>query len=108
VLGIEGGLSVTPYTPGKWIADEYMRVLAMNGAIICDTDPFDALPEESAANLALIAAAPDLLEALTLIAADLNLFLRENDAEQLAEHMSEGLIATRAAIAKATDEKGAA
>jgi hypothetical protein len=50
------------HTAGPWHADEHMRIVGANGDVICDVDPFDAL-DAAQANLRLIAAAPELLEA---------------------------------------------
>jgi hypothetical protein len=54
------------HTPGPWHADEHMVVRAANGDLICDVDPFDEAAESNA-NLALIAAAPELLVALKAV-----------------------------------------
>jgi hypothetical protein len=61
---------VSSHTPAPWHADEHMVVRAANGDLICDVDPFDTFEDKARANLALIAAAPELLHALKLLAAD--------------------------------------
>jgi hypothetical protein len=55
------------HTAGPWHADEHMVVRAANGNIICDVDPFDTFEDKARANLALIAAAPELLQWLLVV-----------------------------------------
>lgn len=54
---------MSAHTPGPWVVDG-VRVIAMNGSlVIADTRGFELYSRgEAAANLATIAAAPDLLE----------------------------------------------
>ena len=89
-----------PHTPGPW------RLLSpLNGHMICDRDQLVVAVctngnEESNANL--IAAAPELLEALSLLAQR----LESLEPVHLNWHLATGEIAreARAAIAKATGE----
>jgi hypothetical protein len=76
------------HSPAPWHADEHMRVVGANGDVICDVDPFDEHPDAKA-NLALIAAAPELLHALKAV-------MHGNDNDD-----SVPAVQARAAIAKA-------
>jgi len=55
------------HTPGPWTISaggHYVRYQGIHGPNICDTDVFGGPPDEERSNALLIAAAPDLLEAL--------------------------------------------
>jgi hypothetical protein len=83
-----------PHTPAPWHADEHMRIVGANGDVICDVDPFDVL-DAAQANLALIAAAPALLEACQMVLEYEN---QRGDPSATAQIIRETL---NAAIAKA-------
>ena len=79
------------HTPGPWTVEAYDLVLA-NGLRVADCKVSGASLDETAANARLIAAAPDLLEALERLA----------DSDFVRDAIGEGnLEAAYAAIAKA-------
>lgn len=84
-------LAIVATNPHQWIAD-----------VVIDHDNGDKSAAEQAANARLIAAAPELLEALKAITDcwGLGYDLDDKFCEQVADFMAEG----RAAIAKATHE----
>ena len=98
-------MSITKHTPGPWASDDSGRVYAIGGGYVPLRTPFreDAFtegpnrsdhPEETLlANARLIAAAPELLEALKAILDPIT-----NTDEALYTHSRE---MARAAIAKA-------
>lgn len=102
---------MSKHTPGPWTADRRFVVAAdpvepsyaIYIAEVCTEDAADriASPAQQNANALLIAAAPDLKHALTLM-------LREHDALCLATASTEdrwpAAAVARAAIAKATGE----
>jgi hypothetical protein len=85
------------HTPGPWIIDGYGTIKAPNHETVLVEGV--ALPSvstvESIANTHLVAAAPDLLEALKALVANLS------DGDFISETRID---AARAAIAKATGE----
>lgn len=91
------------HTPGPWSLAEskvfmYQTLIMANGNSAPIATLYGSLTDcENGRNARLIAAAPDLLEALHAIVSSLS----DNDEEGLIEH-SEQIIAARAAIAKAT------
>jgi len=87
------------HTIGPWHADEHMRIVGANGDVICDVDPFDVL-DAAQANLALIAAAPELLAALETVERKLVWWL-ERHPESADSYVSDSLKTTHTAIAKA-------
>lgn len=95
------GNEMSKHTPGPWVATDkivHLPDFAESGRIaIVINDP--EFPERSLANARLIAAAPDLLSALTMVLAASH--GRGQDGKQAMEI---ALDAARAAIAKATGE----
>jgi hypothetical protein len=90
------GFEVSAHTPGPWVAelDEsplFVKPSSMSYPVICDMVPRDAdcFTQEDEANARLIAAAPDLLEALRPIA-------------ERGEISGSIIAAAKAAFAKAT------
>lgn len=107
VAWLERGLAVSAHTPGKWAIDRRRRARGYAVAIfsgdraICDVPDQNGDPgndPESDANARLIAAAPDLLEALERAERALA-NTREHNPHDLGP--SDTLIAVRAAIARA-------
>lgn len=97
------------HTAGPWYADEgtdgAFDICVDNNArgrfmVICSRGPHSNFPEETRANGRLIAAAPDLLEALKLVMHEV--VESGNDTQQFG--WGKANAAARAAIAKATGE----
>jgi hypothetical protein len=85
----------TKHTPGPWVRPAVQTIRAANGRLIARVDAGGTITgTEVVANARLIAASPDLLEALTLFEAfyPIGINLELDDAVRKA----------RAAIAKAT------
>lgn len=63
-------MSKAKHTPGPWVFDDHCRVYSQLGkVVVANTGPIARSPhslDECRANTALIAAAPDLLEALNV------------------------------------------
>ena len=101
-------MSETKFTPGPWIVME-RAVVAVRRFVIAEvfSDPLkkDSLAiEESKANLNLIAAAPDLFEALENLEPYLDAIVCY--ASTITEHPPNGFILkARAALAKARGEE---
>ena len=92
---------MSKHTPGPWRYKPH-RVDCNYMLITCSDDPQEGDNLRGycgEANARLIAAAPELLEALQVIVKSLS----DQDDEGLIEH-AEPMIAARAAIAKATGE----
>lgn len=100
---------MSAHTPGPWVVDPYTgiakEIRINDGEILLDYDDVDHAAQE--ANARLIAAAPDLLEALEKIleceegrAAD----LRHRKAWLPLKFSDERMTEARAAMAKATGE----
>jgi hypothetical protein len=89
------------HTPGPWRVTT-AKVMAENGRAICliENRKLHEGFQESSANASIIAAAPDLLAVLQEIVETID-FKRGTPETEDAERL---LIATRAAIAKATGE----
>lgn len=105
-------MSETKHTPGPWSVtgkqfSGSVRVSAgsgsdLNGLVaICDAGDYARSKVEGAANARLIAAAPELLEALVWMVANDD----TNEADEGNAYWVDGLHRARAAIAKATGEK---
>lgn len=94
------------HTPGPWIADNSRMLTSINAgnkkhiAMVnyfqCGKPEFDVCGEEHEANARLIAAAPELLEAVNELMAD---------AEDTGEFSYSAMSKARAAIAKAKGEQ---
>ena len=86
---------MTTYTQGKWIYRGNSCVGTANQLVACVYPMEDERPQENAANARLIAAAPDLLEALKLMVEIVELVVPFEGASMRR---------ARAAITKATGE----
>lgn len=95
-------MSNTQYTPGPWhrdlgqIGKDWLKGRLQEAVFSADGTPV-AICSDSAENADLIAAAPELLEALQSIVKS----LADQDDEGMIEHAQQ-MIDARAAIAKAT------
>ena len=93
---------MSDFTPGAW-ADRGTGCVGTTHQLIASVYPMeDERPEEHAANVRLIAAAPDLLEALRGMFAMWRSVCRAQGWEP--EHLAEAVRA-QAAISKATGEE---
>jgi hypothetical protein len=98
------------HTPGEWIAvGHWVEHTSENKADICSCNPetigqghFNRSDAEICANARLIAAAPDLLEALERVEQD---WVNPGDGMPFEDGEMSALDIARAAIAKATGEK---
>ena len=87
----------TKHTAGEWI-DRGTSCVGTHRQLVASVYPMaDEHPEEHAANMRLIAAAPDLLEALKALVADLKPYMGQG-------RMDDKIRNAIAAIAKATGE----
>ncbi|RKQ38549.1 hypothetical protein [Enterobacter sp. R1(2018)] len=95
-------------TPGPWSAGEDEESMATSiitagsGDILCVVGTFMTSIEEDLANAALIAAAPDLLEALQRLKTEIT--LSDVDMDYIESHFRPWLDKAQAAISKATGE----
>ena len=88
---------VANHTPGPWQAKEFTRhaqttVISADGIVIAETTGFGRLADDCIADARLIAAAPELLEALKCVV-------------RVADRATDEFDAARAAIAKATGSR---
>lgn len=87
------------HTPGPWsvsTTDRYIRYQGIHGPNICDLEVFGGHRDENEANARLIAAAPEILEALVAIV----------EAGYLGDDINGKLLAkAEAAIRKARSEQ---
>lgn len=101
-------MTPTPYTPGPWYATDTdvcaTETPADGGDIICEApEAFEESMKRWNANAGLIAAAPDLLEALQEAVADLFYQVEmRHGPEKASKYPS--IVKAKAAIAKATAE----
>ena len=96
-------MSETKHTPGPWKTSytNLSVVIAENGAVVARASKLNGLVNLQA-NARLIAAAPELLEALESIA---SMYDYEASCGDLASRLYEATCLARAAIAKATGEQ---
>ena len=91
----------TKHTDGEWI-DRGNSCVGTRRQLVASVYPMeDENPEENAANVRLIAAAPDLLEALQNIAEYWN---QDQNEAAMADACWHAIHTARTAIAKATGE----
>jgi hypothetical protein len=101
----------TKHTPGPWEIDgEYVQQVGQTGLAICDVMNMDVGGDKgwhsgpvTQANKHLIAAAPDLLEALEDLKSEL--VLSNVDQDYVESHFRPCLNKAAAAIAKATGDR---
>ncbi len=88
---------MTKHTAGEWI-DRGTNCVGTRWQLVASVYPMeDENPEEHAANMRLIAAAPDLLEALKTLVEHFEYYMGDNECRPLEN--------ARAAIARATGEQ---
>jgi hypothetical protein len=92
-------MSEASYTPGPWKVDGSF-VVDQKGSVICDTTPAGPNGDDEV-NARLIAAAPELLQALTLLFKEVE---AEATESMLDGPLGDALVKAHDAIAKA--EKG--
>ena len=103
-------MAQSAHTPGPWEVDSsghyinYTNPLVGKSAILMHEPFVDAFKKEKAANMALIAAAPDLLAALQEVAEGAGRYSKDplTHAENCIEDMK---AIARSAIAKATNNE---
>ena len=103
-------MSDTKFTKGEWLVEpESYRIIA-NEQVITSANflmggrTYGMAVEEMAANAHLIAAAPELYEALEAMEAHISTLLESGDMGFRDEESIEGLLPARKALAKARGE----
>jgi hypothetical protein len=93
------------HTPGPWHLIDQTEIRNASGCTVCVTSEYrvPGREQEAIADARLIAAAPDLLDALQAVAGDLLDVLSQRMDPKLAEQLP-SLEMARAVIAKATRE----
>lgn len=96
------------YTPGPWTAEGWENLVVNAGNVTLASTPgyTNGNLAEAKANARLIAAAPELLEALERLASSLELCASGNSPAKVLREVAEmNARFARAAIAKATEEQ---